>query len=262
MNNVKRTLYIPLYGKALVSRRGLIIRDEDAERIWAQEGFRLHGKARSKWLALYMSMRAAVFDAWLRRAMQEDDTCTVVHIGCGMDARVNRVGTQGHAWFDVDFPDVIAARKRYFSENADYTMLAADVRNHAWMQHLPSGGHAVIVMEGVSMYLAPEELQSLLAALRMHFGSVRILMDCYTTFAAKAGKRRNPISQVGVTQTWGVDDPGKLADAAGITFVREHAMTPDSLVNQLTGMERAIFRKVYGGSISRRLYRLYEFASR
>ena len=39
-------------------------------------------------------------------------------------------------------------------------------------------------------------------------------------------------------------------------------MTPDSLVNQLTGMERAIFRKVYGGSISRRLYRMYEFASR
>ena len=262
MNNVKRTLYIPLYGKALVSRRGLIIRDEDAERIWAQEGFPLHGKTRSKWLALYMSMRAAAFDAWLRRAMQEDDACTVVHIGCGMDARINRVGTQGHAWFDVDFPDVIAARKRYFAESNDYTMLAADVRNHAWMQHLPSGGHAVIVMEGVSMYLAPTDLQTLLAALRMHFGSVRILMDCYTTFAAKAGKRRNPISQVGVTQTWGVDDPGKLVDAAGITFVREHAMTPDSLVNQLTGMERAIFRKVYGGSISRRLYRLYEFASR
>ena len=262
MNNVNRTLYIPLYGKALISRRGLIIQDKDAERIWAREGFPLRGKARSKWLALYMSMRAAAFDAWLRRAMQEDDACTVVHIGCGMDARINRVGTQGHAWFDVDFPDVIAARKRYFSENADYTMLAADVRNHAWMQHLPSGGHAVIVMEGVSMYLAPEELQSLLAALRMHFGSVRILMDCYTTFAAKAGRRRNPISQVGVTQTWGVDDPAMLADAAGITFVREHAMTPDSLVNQLTGMERTIFRKVYGGSISRRLYRMYEFASR
>ncbi len=36
-------------------------------------------------------------------------------------------------------------------------------------------------------------------------------------------------------------------------------MTPDTLVDQLTGMERTIFRKVYGGSISSRLYRLYEF---
>ena len=259
MNNVNRTLYIPLYGKALVSRRGLIIRDEVAERIWAQEGFPLHGKTRSKWLALYMSMRAAVFDAWLDRAMKDDASCTVVHIGCGMDARINRVGTKGHPWFDVDFPDVIDARKRYFAETKDYTMLAADVRQHAWLEQIPSGGNAVIVMEGVSMYLAPTELQALLAALRMHFGAVRILMDCYTTFAAKAGKRRNPISKVGVTQTWGVDDPGKLAEAAGITFVQEHSMTPDTLVDQLAGMERAVFRKVYGGSISCRLYRLYEF---
>lgn len=259
MNNINRTLYIPLYGKALVSRRGLIIHDEDAERIWAQEGFPLHGKARSKWLALYMSMRAAVFDAWLDRAMKDDATCTVIHIGCGMDARVNRVGTQGHAWYDVDFPEVIAARERYFSETKDYTMLAADVRQHAWLHRIPSGSNVVIVMEGVSMYLSPPELQELLISLRVHFSSVRILMDCYTTFAAKAGRRRNPVSNVGVMQTWGVDDPGKLAESAGITFVRELPMTPDTLVDQLTGMERTIFRKVYGGSISGRLYRLYEF---
>ena len=31
MNNVNRTLYIPLYGKAYVSRRGVILHDPKAE---------------------------------------------------------------------------------------------------------------------------------------------------------------------------------------------------------------------------------------
>lgn len=66
MDNVNKTLYIPLYGKAFVSKRGILLRDPDAERIWDAAGFPLKGKAASKWLAYNMGMRSAVFDNWLR----------------------------------------------------------------------------------------------------------------------------------------------------------------------------------------------------
>ena len=33
MNNVNKTLYIPLYGKAYVSRKGIILNDKKAEEI-------------------------------------------------------------------------------------------------------------------------------------------------------------------------------------------------------------------------------------
>ena len=62
MNEVNKTLYIPLYGKSYVSKKGIILQDKKAEEIWSSEGFRLTGKARSKWLAYYMGMRSAVFD--------------------------------------------------------------------------------------------------------------------------------------------------------------------------------------------------------
>ena len=51
MNNVNKTLYIPLYGKSYVSKRGIILNDTKAEEIWQAEGFPLKGKAASKWLA-------------------------------------------------------------------------------------------------------------------------------------------------------------------------------------------------------------------
>ena len=47
MNNVNKTLYIPLYGKAYVSQRGLFLDDKKAEEIWGAEGFPLKGKAKS-----------------------------------------------------------------------------------------------------------------------------------------------------------------------------------------------------------------------
>ena len=62
MDSVNRTLYIPLYGKAAVSKQGVLLHDPKVEEIWARAGFPLKGKAKSKWLAYYMGMRAAVFD--------------------------------------------------------------------------------------------------------------------------------------------------------------------------------------------------------
>ena len=36
-------------------------------------------------------------------------------------------------------------------------------------------------------------------------------------------------------------------------------MTPDKYVNQLKGMEKLIFKKLYAGNLSKKMYRLYEF---
>ena len=51
MDSVNRTLYIPLYGKSCVSKKGIILHDAKAEEIWAAEGFTLKGKSASKWLS-------------------------------------------------------------------------------------------------------------------------------------------------------------------------------------------------------------------
>ena len=67
MNNVNKTLYIPLYGKAYVSNKNIILRDKKAEEIWEKEGFALKGKSKSKWLAYYMAMRSVIYDEWLEK---------------------------------------------------------------------------------------------------------------------------------------------------------------------------------------------------
>ena len=115
MDNVSKTLYIPLYGKALVSRKGIILCDPKAEEIWDAERIPLRGKAASKWLAYYMAMRSAVYDGWLREQLQKAPEAVILHLGCGMDSRCLRVEHPGRLWYDVDFPEVIRERARHFT---------------------------------------------------------------------------------------------------------------------------------------------------
>ena len=253
MNNVNKTLYIPLYGKSLVSMKGIILKDEKAEEIWAAEGFPLKGKSKTKWLAYYMGMRSAAFDRWLAAQMVENPDAVVLHIGCGMDSRILRVGEQNHRWYDVDFPDVIAQRRQYFKETQHYRMIPGDLREKKWLDGI-SGNQAIVVLEGISMYVTPEQLKTAFENLYARFDNVRILMDCYTEFAARASKYKNPINDVGVTQVYGLDDPKVLPG-----YLREHEMTPGDLIDQLKGVEKRIFSSLYAGSVAKKMYRLYEF---
>lgn len=258
MNGVNRTLYIPLYGKAYVSKKGLFLDDKKAVEIWEAEGFTLKGKSKSKWLAYYMGIRAAVFDDWVSQKIADTEEAVVIHIGCGMDSRVLRVGMMNHKWYDVDFSEVIEERKRYYTETADYKMIAWDVRDCNWLTGIPEKKCALVVMEGVSMYLTSEELHKLTASICAHFEKIALLMDCYTVFAAKMSKHKNPINDVGVTEVYGIDDPESFNND-GFAYVKEHRMTPQKYIDELSGVEKYIFKKLYAGSFSKKLYRLFEY---
>ena len=258
MNSVNKTLYIPLYGKSYVSKKGLFLDDKKAEEIWETEGFELKGKSKSKWLAYYMGIRSAVFDEWVKQQMPNAPDAVVLHIGCGMDSRVIRVGTDHHKWYDVDFSEVMEERKRYFAETEDYKMIAGDARSCGWLTAIPENKSAIVVMEGVSMYLTVEEVQSLTDRLCAHFESLTLLVDCYTSFAAKMSKRRNPINDVGVTEIYGIDGPQGY-QSEKIAFVKEYTMIPQKYIDELKGMERIIFARLYAGGFSKKLYRLFEY---
>ena len=192
MNEVNKTLYIPLFGKSYVSKNGIILEDKTAERIWESEGFALRGKSKSKWLSYYMGMRARVFDDWTRDRLLENPSATVIHIGCGLDSRVERVGG-AHRWYDIDFVDVICERRKYYTDSESYIMLCGDAREKNVLDSVV-GDVAIVIMEGVSMYLTPNELSLLFSNIWGRFGRVYLLMDCYTTLAAKMSKIKNPIT--------------------------------------------------------------------
>ena len=108
------------------------------------------------------------------------------------------------------------------------------------------------------MYLSEEELLTLFSALSERFEHFALLMDCYSVFAAKMSKYKNPINEVGVTNVFGIDNP-KIFAVNGINYAGERDMSPLNYINELAGFERKIFKGLYAGKAAKKLYRLYEY---
>ena len=258
MNEVNKTLFIPLYGKSYVSKKGIIIKDPDAETIWEQEAFPIKGKSKSKWLAYNMAMRARVFDDWTDEMIRDNKDALVLHIGCGLDSRCRRVKEKSRLWIDCDFPDVLEIRKKHYPETDDYKMMTLDASDADQINALPDSDKAIVVLEGISMYLTKEQVNSFFKALKNKYSSIHILMDVYTEFGAKASKYKNPINDVGVTTVYGIDNIEDVLTGTNIKLKKEHSITPDRLVDELKGFEKAFFKLMFTGSMYRKIYRLYE----
>ncbi len=146
MTNTNKTLYIPLYGKAFVSKQNIILKDTKAEEIWDKEKFPLKRKSKSRWLRYFMAMRRQVFDSAVKQRAEKLPAAVVLHIGRGMDSRYNRL-QPANLWYDMDFEMVIAERKKYYSESERYRMLSADAAHpEHWLGNFRKNIPAIVIM--------------------------------------------------------------------------------------------------------------------
>lgn len=259
MNAVSKTLYIPLRGKAMVSQKGILLKDPMAQEIWQKEGFPLHGKSSSKWLAYFMGMRAAVFDDWTSDMIRKHPNAVVLHLGCGLDSRAHRVKAGDAQWYDVDMPSVIDVRRRYDQPTERYHMLGANVTEPDWLDKIGKADCAIVVMEGLSMYLSHQELTDLMLRLQQRFAKTYLLMDVYTTFAAKASRFINPIKDVGASVSSGIDSPHILEANECIRVISGLSLTPKEKINELSGFDRWFFRLMFAGRATDKIYRLFVY---
>ena len=116
LSDVERTLLIPLYIRAMESQRpGGLIQDEQAEALVR----RLDSESLRKTAALtedtgraLVILKGLEFDRIARDFMVRHMNAAVVHIGCGLDTRFERVDDGRVECYDLDLPDVIALRRK------------------------------------------------------------------------------------------------------------------------------------------------------
>src|SRR5690348_14809756 len=81
-----------------------------------------------------VAVRTRIMDEWVTAYLASHPDSVVLDLGCGLDSRVFRIDpAPGHAWFDVDLPEVIAARQRLYPARAGHTAIGASVDDPAWL---------------------------------------------------------------------------------------------------------------------------------
>lgn len=202
----KATLLIPLYAKALDNRsRHSILHDEKADEIVKSIDFNFEELKRFG-NGNVMVVRARQLDEWIREFLESKPNAIVLNLGCGLDTRVHRINPPSTVtWFDIDFPDVIDERQKFFSNAKGYSMVASSITEPEWLDKIPEGRPVMAVADGVLEYLTEEEVKGLLNRITDHFPNGQVAFDVMNSYAVKMGKRR--LQEVsGGSHKWAVDD--------------------------------------------------------
>lgn len=197
----------------------------------------------AKWAPLF-TVRTAQFDIWARQFLAAHPHCTVVHLGCGLDARVFRLDPGPDVeWFDVDYPEVIALREKVYPSRANYHLLATSATDMQWLEQIPADRPVLFIAEGISMYLTEEQGVALLRRVVDRFGSGEIQIDFFNWLAIKSQKTQALVRTSGSRLYWAVNRPGDvLSQVPGIRLLAAATFFDASTFRRTKGGFRAVKR--------------------
>ncbi|KUH85768.1 MULTISPECIES: class I SAM-dependent methyltransferase [unclassified Mycobacterium] len=161
-----------------------------------------------------VTTRSAHFDTWARQFLAVHPEAVVLHLGCGLDARAFRVDPgPGVDWFDIDYPDVADLRKQLYPEREHYRVIAASVTDPAWLTEIPSDRPALMIGEGLTMYLTEADGVALLRRIVDGFPSGELHFDAFNRLGIRSQWMNAVVRRAGATLYWGIDGPDDIIEA-------------------------------------------------
>jgi methyltransferase (TIGR00027 family) len=214
---VAETLLIILYIRAIESQRpDALVKDEKAEALVSQmDQDLLRGKLAKieDYSQVAIVLRSRDFDRHARDFLARHPEAVVVHIGCGLDTRFERVDNGQVEWYDLDLPDVIELRRKLVGgeglamsevEGARHHFLACSVLDSAWLDTVSAHGNRpfLFLAEGVFMYFEEAKVKSLVLTLRDHFPGADLVFDAFSPFMRWANNLRVALTKIGARSHW------------------------------------------------------------
>lgn len=139
-----------------------------------------------RYLVVHIALRAKRYDEYARDFMNRNPRGAIVNIGCGLDSRCLRIDDGTMFFYDLDLPEIIEVRKRFFEETDRYHFIASSVLGFDWMNTISSqNGPFLFMAEGVFMYLEGDAVKSLVLKLRERFPGSELVCEVVNSFWLK-----------------------------------------------------------------------------
>ena len=142
-------MFFPLAARARETRKKRpLLRDPKAVEIVESVDFELAPITPGP-TAFVVTLRTVIFDWWVRQFLAGHPGGTVIELGTGLNTRFERTDNGTAQWIELDLPDTIELRRRFFADTERRQMLAASLLDEDWLpvveQH---AGHVFFAQVG------------------------------------------------------------------------------------------------------------------
>lgn len=193
-NSIQETLVIPLYGRALCTRKfPQLFADQTAAELLEQIDYDFSAlEQRSGGLlqtfgALEVAMRQSDLAFEVREYLRAHPRAAVVNLGCGLDSTGRACDNGQCRIYNIDLPDVMAVREALLPAGERERNLAAELNDLSWFDAIdaPTEDGAVFFAAGVFYYFRTEQVRALCAAMAERFPGGRLVFDAAGPTAVK-----------------------------------------------------------------------------
>lgn len=212
-DSIADTLYIPLAMKNKeTKRKHAFFQDPYACEIIQKIDYDFSKYDKAIRSSVGVAIRARYFDQLTKDFIEKNNNVVVVHLGCGLDTRFQRLGkhvTDKAVFYDLDLPEVIAIRKKLLSESENNFYIPASMFETQWMDKLSTkhlGARFLFVIEGVWMYFETDEVKKIVQNLAQRFRNSQLVFDVLSSWVCKNSSRHDTVKYTQATFKFGCDD--------------------------------------------------------
>lgn len=170
------------------------VRDPFAARLAGERGVAILNSIPYPHMARFgMAIRTRLLDDLLRETLAANPIATVLSVGCGLDTRPWRLDLPPDLrWIEVDFPDMLDYKERLMAGEVPRCRrerMTADLNDPAQRRAMiEAAGQkpALMITEGLLMYLPAGTVEALATETRAHGAVAHWISDISTSAFAKA----------------------------------------------------------------------------
>jgi len=211
LEGITETMLIPLWARAKETRmENPIIRDEMALEMMEQIDYDFENFERGRMPQVSIAIRTELLDKATHDFIGRHPDGTIINMGCGLDTRYTRLDNKKVHWYDLDLPEPIRIRRRFFKETERYKMIARSVFDYTWMDEIKTDKPILIIVEGLLMYFPEDEVRELFNMLVDAFPGAEMLCEVTTPLVVERHKKLDPQRERIVPFLWGVKTGEKI----------------------------------------------------
>ncbi len=208
-------MLITLWAKAVENKRkDALLRDEKAAEIMEKVDYDFSKFKNAKFSQAGCCIRTSLIDEEIKAFLARHPDAVVIQLGAGIDARYERLNRPDVThWYDLDLPEAIELRRKFLKESERNTVIASSLFDYGWIERVKSHKKPVImVVEGVLMYFAPEEVRSFFNELCARFDEATIVFDMLAFSLVGHSKQHDTLNKIGedVEFRWSVLDTKEM----------------------------------------------------
>ena len=209
-DSVADTLFIPLFMRSEETKRtnDRILNDPMACEIVEKLDYDFSRYKNKKMSSIGTSIRARHFDKKVKAFVENKKNPVVISLGCGLDTRAERVGSEKGIYYEIDLPEVIKLREQLIDAKSNYYNVSMSMFDTSWMDEISQkheGSDFIIVAEGVFMYFEEEKVKSLLTDIAKRFKGSELHFDSLSKWMSQKSDMHDTVKYTKAKFKWGFD---------------------------------------------------------